>query len=110
MSIKKYLKLCFILIVFFTVKYSTAQCFTIKSFKGLEPLNLQDTIFIEDLIGEGQDPSPKVLSCFVFKYSEWNYLITYKLTDCEKLYVIKDGYIGPIYIYQDNKVTILTED
>jgi len=94
----------------FIAKSSTAQCFPIRAFSelpGFLPLSYQDTLFIEDLIGEGQDPLPEVLDCFVFKYSEWNYLITYKLKDCEKLYVIKDGYIGPIYIYKDKKVQVL---
>ena len=87
-----------------------AQLFPIKSSEVFLPLNLSDTIFVEDLIGEGKHPSPKVLDCFVFKFSEWNYIITYKLPDREQLYVIKDGYIGDIYIFKNNKVEILRED
>lgn len=74
------------------------------------PLTLSDTIFVEDLIGEGKHPSPKVLDCFVFKFSEWNYIISYKMPAEDRTYIIKDGYIGPIYIYKDNKIEILTED
>ena len=87
-----------------------AQLFPIKSSEVFLPLNLSDTIFVEDLIGEVKHPSPKVLDCFVFKFSEWNYIITYKLPDREQLYVIKDGYIGDIYIFKNNKVEILRED
>jgi hypothetical protein len=102
-------KLFFILILsgFSTLK---AQLFPIKGLPGFMPLTVSDTLFIEDLIGEGKHPSPKVLDCFVFKFSEWNYVITYKLTDREQLYIIKDGYIGDIYIFKDNKVEILRED
>ena len=74
------------------------------------PLTLSDTVFVEDLIGEGKHPSPKVLNCFVFKFSEWNYIISYKLPEEDRTYVIKDGYIGPIYIYKGEEVTILKED
>ena len=87
-----------------------AQLFPIKGSEFFMPLTLSDTIFVEDLIGEGKHPSPKVLDCFVFKFSEWNYIITYKLLDREQLYVIKDGYIGDIYIFKNNKVEILKED
>jgi hypothetical protein len=88
-----------------------AQLFPIKSFDSMSmPLTLSDTLFIEDLIGEGKHPSPKVLDCFVFKFSEWNYVITYKLPDREQLYIIKDGYIGDIYIFKGDKVEILKED
>lgn len=103
-------KLFFILLLsgFLNLK---AQLFPIKSCDALSmPLTLSDTIFIEDLIGEGKDPSPKVLYCFVFKFSEWNYVITYKLPDREQLYVIKGGYIGDIYIFKGDKVEILRED
>lgn len=102
-------KLFFILILsgFSNLK---AQLFPIKGFEAFKPLTLEDTLFIEDLIGEGKHPSPKVLDCFVFKFSEWNYVITYKLPDREQLYIIKDGYIGDIYIFKDNKVEILKED
>lgn len=74
------------------------------------PLTLSDTIFVEDLIGEGKHPSPKVLDCFVFKFSEWNYIISYKMPEEDRTYIIKDGYIGPIYIYKEGKVTVLKED
>ena len=91
-----------------------AQLFPIRSsekcMQGTLPLTYKDTLFIEDLIGEGLHPSPVVLDCFVIKFSEWHYIISYKLVDCEKTYVIKEGYIGPIYIYKGDKVTILTED
>jgi hypothetical protein len=87
-----------------------AQLFPIKGSEFFMPLTLSDTIFVEDLIGEGKHPSPKVLNCFVFKFSEWNYVITYKLTDRDQLYVIKDGYIGDIYIFKGDKVEILRED
>jgi len=87
-----------------------AQLFPIKGSEFFMPLTLSDTIFVEDLIGEGKHPSPKVLNCFVFKFSEWNYVITYKLTDRDQLYVIKDGYIGDIYIFKGDKVKILRED
>jgi hypothetical protein len=91
-----------------------AQLFPIRSsekcMQGTLPLTKKDTLFIEDLIGEGLHPSPVVLDCFVIKFSEWNYIISYKLTDCEKAYVIKDGYIGPIYIYKGDKVEILTDN
>lgn len=78
--------------------------------QGTLPLTYKDTLFIEDLIGEGLHPSPVVLDCFVIKFSEWHYIISYKLTDYDKTYVIKDGYIGPIYIYKGDKVTILTDN
>jgi len=87
-----------------------AQLFPIKSLEGMMPLTLSDTVFVEDLIGEGKHPSPKVLNCFVFKFSEWNYIISYKLPEEDRTYVIKDGYIGPIYIYKGEEVTILKED
>ena len=102
-------KLFFILILsgFSNLK---AQLFPIKSSEVFLPLTLSDTIFVEDLIGEGKHPSPKVLNCFVFKFSEWNYIISYKLPEEDRTYVIKDGYIGPIYIYKGEEVTILKED
>ena len=88
-----------------------AQLFPIRSNDSVSlPLLLSDTIFIEDLIGEGKHPSPKVLDCFVFKFSEWNYIISYKLPEEERTYIIKDGYIGPIYIHKGLEVTILKED
>jgi len=87
-----------------------AQLFPIKSLEGMMPLTLSDTIFVEDLIGEGKHPSPKVLDCFVFKFSEWNYVISYKLPEEERTYIIKDGYIGPIYIHKGSEITILKED
>ena len=87
-----------------------AQLFPIKGSEFFMPLTLSDTIFVEDLIGEGKHPSPKVLDCFVFKFSEWNYIISYKLLEEERTYVIKNGYIGPIYIYKGEEVTILKED
>ena len=87
-----------------------AQLFPIKGSEFFMPLSLSDTIFVEDLIGEGKHPSPKVLDCFVFKFSEWNYIISYKLPEEDRTYVIKDGYIGPIYIYKGEEVTILKED
>jgi hypothetical protein len=37
-------------------------------------------------------------------------IISYKLQDCEKTYLIKDGYIGPIYIYEKDKVTVLEDE
>ena len=102
-------KLFFILILngFSNLK---AQLFPIKSSEVFLPLTLSDTIFVEDLIGEGKHPSPKVLDCFVFKFSEWNYIISYKLPEEDRTYVIKDGYIGPIYIYKREEITILKED
>ena len=102
-------KLFFILILsgFSNLK---AQLFPIKGSEFFMPLTLSDTIFVEDLIGEGKHPSPKVLDCFVFKFSEWNYIISYKLLEEERTYVIKNGYIGPIYIYKGEEVTILKED
>ena len=102
-------KLFFILILngFSNLK---AQLFPIKGSEFFMPLTLSDTIFVEDLIGEGKHPSPKVLNCFVFKFSEWNYIISYKLPEEDRTYVIKDGYIGPIYIYKGEEVTILKED
>ena len=102
-------KLFFILILsgFSNLK---AQLFPIKGSEFFMPLTLSDTIFVEDLIGEGKHPSPKVLDCFVFKFSEWNYIISYKLPEEDRTYVIKDGYIGPIYIYKGEEVTILKED
>lgn len=102
-------KLFFILILngFSNLK---AQLFPIKGSEVFLPLTLSDTIFVEDLIGEGKHPSPKVLNCFVFKFSEWNYIISYKLPEEDRTYVIKDGYIGPIYIYKGEEVTILKED
>ena len=102
-------KLFFILILsgFSNLK---AQLFPIKSSEVFLPLTLSDTIFVEDLIGEGKHPSPKVLDCFVFKFSEWNYIISYKLLEEDRTYVIKNGYIGPIYIYKGEEVTILKED
>jgi len=87
-----------------------AQLFPIKSLEGMMPLTLSDTLFVEDLIGEGKHPSPKVLDCFVFKFSEWNYVISYKLPEEERTYIIKDGYIGPIYIHKGSEITILKED
>lgn len=110
------MKKLFLIITFALVGKLSAQLFPIRSVDSFAcdrcslPLNLQDTIFIEDLIGEGKHPSPKVLDCFVFKFSEWNYIITYKLPEEERSYIIKDGYIGPIYIYKGNDVTILKED
>lgn len=102
-------KLFFILLLsgFLNLK---AQLFPIKGSEFFMPLSLSDTIFVEDLIGEGKHPSPKVLDCFVFKFSEWNYIISYKLPEEDRTYVIKDGYIGPIYIYKGEEVTILKED
>ena len=109
-------KLFLILILIVLSVFSTlkAQLFPIRSAEhcitSTLPLTYKDTLFIEDLIGEGQHPSPVVLDCFVIKFSEWHYIITYKLKDCEKVYVIKDGYIGPIYVYKGKEVTVLTED
>lgn len=73
-------------------------------------LTCSDTLFVEDLIGEGNPNPPKVIDCFVFKFSEWNMIISYKLENCEKTYLIKDGYIGPIYIYEKDKVTVLQDN
>lgn len=96
---------------------SYAQLFPIRSFdcsnratNSFKPLTCEDTLFIEDLIGEGKSNPPKVLDCFVTKFSEWNMLICYKLVDCEMVYVIKDGYIGPIYIYKGKEVTVLKDE
>jgi hypothetical protein len=47
---------------------------------------------------------------FVYKFSEWNYIISYKLPKEERTYIIKDGYIGPIYIHKGSEITILKED
>ena len=87
-----------------------AQLFPIKGSEFFMPLTLSDTVFVEDLIGEGKHPSPKVLDCFVFKFSEWNYVISYKLPEEERTYIIKDGYIGPIYIHKGSEIIILKED
>lgn len=112
------MKKLFLILLSLTCYSLSAQLFPImgadylntKEKSGFLPLNLKDTLFVEDLIGEGQENPPKVLQCFVFKMSEWNYIISYKLIDCEKTYLIKDGYIGPIYIYKNNEVTVLTEN
>jgi len=104
------MKKIFLLLIVCGFSNLKAQLFPIKSLEGMMPLTLSDTLFVEDLIGEGKHPSPKVLNCFVFKFSEWNYVITYKLPDRDQLYIIKDGYIGDIYIFKDNKVEILRED
>lgn len=108
-------KLIFILTLISSTEL-VGQCFPIRSVDNHQcdvcslPLSFQDTLFIEDLIGEGKHPSPAVLDCFVFKFSEWNFVITYKLKDEERTYIIKEGYIGPIFIYKDKSVTILKED
>lgn len=106
-------KLFFILILSGFVDLK-AQLFPIRTVCSdgctFKNLTCSDTLFVEDLIGEGNPNPPKVLDCFVIKFSEWNMIISYRLEDCEKTYCIKDGYIGPIYIYKDKKVTILTED
>lgn len=104
-------KLFFILILSGFVDLK-AQLFPIRavcsdSCVKFERLTCSDTLFIEDLIGEGNPNPPKVIDCFVFKFSEWNMIISYKLQDCEKTYLIKDGYIGPIYVYEKDKVTVL---
>ena len=104
------MKKIFLLLILSGFSSLKAQLFPIKGSEFFMPLTLSDTIFVEDLIGEGKHPSPKVLDCFVFKFSEWNYIISYKLTEEDRTYVIKDGYIGPIYIYKGQEVTILKED
>lgn len=107
-------KLFFILILSGFVDLK-AQLFPIRTLCSdtcvkFQRLTCSDTFFVEDLIGEGMDNPPKVLDCFVFKFSEWNMIISYKLENCEKTYLIKDGYIGPIYIYEKNKVTVLEDN
>jgi hypothetical protein len=104
------MKKIFLLLILSGFSSLKAQLFPIKGSEFFMPLTLSDTIFVEDLIGEGKHPSPKVLDCFVFKFSEWNYIISYKLPEEDRTYVIKDGYIGPIYIYKGQEVTILKED
>lgn len=109
-------KLITVILLLFLCLSVKGQCFPIRSVDNHQcdvcslPLSLEDTLFIEDLIGEGKHPSPAVLDCFVFKFSEWNFVITYKLKDEERTYIIKEGYIGPIFIYKDKSVTILKED
>lgn len=107
-------KLFFILILSGFVDLK-AQLFPIRavcsdSCVKFERLTCSDTLFIEDLIGEGNPNPPKVIDCFVFKFSEWNMIISYRLENCEKTYLIKNGYIGPIYVYEKDKVTVLEEN
>ena len=104
------MKKLFLILILTGFSNLKAQLFPIRSLEVFLPLNLSDTIFVEDLIGEGKHPSPKVLDCFVYKFSEWNYIISYKLPEEERTYIIKNGYIGPIYIHKGSEVTILKED